>query len=251
MNRDEARQFLLLYRPGSADATDPQVAEALALAKNDAELARWLDAYGVQQQILRAKFRQAAPPAGLKEQIISEHAARRKIISSRRRFALAAAAALLMVCAGLWLRQNPSSADNVLASYQARMVRDALTGYAMDLETNSLAPLRAYLAQRQSPADFVLPAGLQNALLTGCAVEKWQGANVTLICFRTGQPLRPGESSDLWLFVVNRGSVKAAPQSTTPELTKVNRLMTATWVDGDKLYLLGVAGNEQTIRAYL
>ena len=40
MNHDEARQILLLYRPGTADAEDPQIAEALALAKREPELAR-------------------------------------------------------------------------------------------------------------------------------------------------------------------------------------------------------------------
>jgi hypothetical protein len=74
---------------------------------------------------------------------------------------------------------------------------------------------------------------------------------VSLICFRTGKPLRPGESSDLWLFVVDRNSLPDAPRSKTPKLAKVNRLMTATWAEGDKVYLLGVAGDEQTIRAYL
>ena len=38
MNRDEAKIILLLYRPGTADAGDPEVAEALTLAKNDPEL---------------------------------------------------------------------------------------------------------------------------------------------------------------------------------------------------------------------
>ena len=33
MNRDEAKNILLLYRPGTADAEDPQIAEALALAE--------------------------------------------------------------------------------------------------------------------------------------------------------------------------------------------------------------------------
>ena len=44
--------------------------------------------------------------------------------------------------------------------------------------------------------------------MTGCAIEGWQNAKVSMICFRTGKPLRPAEQSDLWLFVVDRASVK-------------------------------------------
>jgi hypothetical protein len=249
VNVTEAKHILLLYRPRSVDANGPQVAAALSLAKQDVELARWLAEHCARQETLRAKFRQIEPPAGLKEQIISEHAASQRMVFWRRPLALAAA--VVLVCVSLFLLRSQSSSGNDLATYRGRMVRAALTGYAMDLQTNNMANLRAYLAQRQAPADFALPPGLQNVTVTGCAVEKWQRANVTLICFRTGKPLPPGESSDLWLFVIDRDSLKHAPKSRTPELAKVNRLITATWVEGAKVYLLGVAGNEQTIRDYL
>jgi len=72
-----------------------------------------------------------------------------------------------------------------------------------------------------------------------------------MICFRTGKPLPPGEQSDLWLFVIDRDLVKNAPSAGPPQLAKVNQLITATWTQGDKLYLLGTEGDEQTIRKLL
>lgn len=251
MNRDDIKQILLLYRPGTADADDPQIAEALALAKSDAELARWLEEHCGRQSALRAKFRQITPPAGLLEQINSEHAANARAVSWRRPLALALAAIIILGCASFLLLRSQASSENDLTQFRSRMVRMALTGYAMDLETNNMAPLRAYLAQRNAPSNYALSPKLQAATVTGCAVKKWQGANVSLICFRTGEPLAAGESSDLWLFVADRGALKNASPSKMPQLAKVNRLMTATWVQGDKLYLLGVAGDEETIRAYL
>ena len=80
MNRDEAKTILLLYRPGTADAADPQTAEALALAKGDPELASWFETHCARQFVIGEKFRQIAVPAGLKEQIISEQAAQEKNI---------------------------------------------------------------------------------------------------------------------------------------------------------------------------
>ncbi len=56
MNRDEAKNILLLYRT-EADAADPQIAEALALAKSDAELSRWFVEHRATQNALREKFR--------------------------------------------------------------------------------------------------------------------------------------------------------------------------------------------------
>jgi len=87
--------------------------------------------------------------------------------------------------------------------------------------------------------------------VTGCAIESWQGMKVSMICFSTGKPLAPGEQGDLWLFVVDRAAVKNTPSAGPPRLARVNQLMTAVWTQGDKLYLLGTQGDEQTLRRYL
>ncbi|MEI9963132.1 MAG: hypothetical protein WDM76_19080 [Limisphaerales bacterium] len=108
----------------------------------------------------------------------------------------------------------------------------ALRGYAMDLTTNDAAQIRAWLAENHAPADYALPAALQKADLVGCGVQSWENAKVSMICFRTGKPLPPGEQSDLWLFVIDRASVKNAPASKTPQFSKVNRLITAVWMQG-------------------
>jgi len=87
--------------------------------------------------------------------------------------------------------------------------------------------------------------------MTGCAIEDWQGTKVSMVCFRTGKPLPPGEQSDLWLFVIDRSRVKQAPPDGSREFVRINRLQMVTWTEGDKLYLLGVKGDEQTLRQYL
>jgi hypothetical protein len=45
--------------------------------------------------------------------------------------------------------------------------------------------------------------------------------------------------------------VNNAPPAGPPQLAKVNQLITAIWSQGDKLYLLGTEGDEQTIRRLL
>lgn len=252
MNRDEAKAILLLYRPGTTDDADPQIAEALAAVKGDAELDRWFEEHCARQNSLRENLRKIVPPTGLREQIISEHRARRKVIFLRRNLALAAVAMIgaLLGFAIFWVPKSPAP-ENTFAMYQRKMAGIALRGYGMDLTTDDAAKIRAYLAQRSAPADFVLPAGLQNAELTGCAVEGWQGAKVSMICFRSGRRLPPGQQNDVWLFIVNGGVVKNAPASTTPELSKVNRLATASWTKNGNLYFLGAMGDEQTIRKLL
>jgi len=252
VNLNEAKTILLLYRPGTADAEDPQIAEALALAKQTPELARWLAEQTARQTQLRGQFRHLPVPPGLKEQILAEVVAPDRIIpwSPRRWLAAAAALVLLGGLAALWSTRHPS--DDTLDIFQNRMAGIALRAYGMDLTTNQPEPIRAYLAQNHAPADYALPAGLPKTGVIGCAIEGWQNSKVSMICFRTGRPLAPGQASDLWLFVVDRSTVKDAPVSgAPPRIGAVNRLTTATWAQGGRVYLLGVVGDPALLQKFL
>jgi hypothetical protein len=148
MNRDDAKNILLCYRPNTVDTVDPQVTEALSLVKQDAELADWFNELGTRQEILRSKFRQIQAPAGLKEQIISEQAARERIVILRRNTLFTALAAALVALLTLTIfRHQPPGNDKTLAFYRSQMVEVALRGYAMDLATDNPAQIRDYLKQ--------------------------------------------------------------------------------------------------------
>ncbi len=252
MNVNEAKNILLPYRPGTADAEDPQIAGALALAQRLPELARWLEQQDAHQAAVRARFRQISVPEGLKQQILSEQPARQLLPRHRPRLAVASAlaAVLLMVAvAGVWRLCHPGA--NSLAAYRSQMIGLAQSGYCLDLLTNSPTEIRSYLAEHRVPSDLVLPAALQTAELVGCTVQGWQQTRVAMVCFRTGRPLPTTHSSDLWLFVVPRTSVQDAPEPGQRRFTTVNGLTTAVWVDGDKVYLLGTAGSESTLQQFL
>ena len=251
MNVNEAKIVLLSYRPETVEAADPQIAAALALAQRDPELARWLADQSAQREALRAQFRRLPAPAGLKEQIISEQAARERLDHRRSRLTAAALVGIILL-AGLtmfWTLSHPR--EDMLEAYRNQMVGIALNGYGMDFLTNNPTELRAYLAQHQAPADYVLPASLQKAAVVGCAVQGWQQQKVSMLCFRTGRPLPANQSSDLWLFVVPRALIKDAPESGQPRFATVNGLITAVWAQGDEVYLLGTAGAESVLQQFL
>jgi hypothetical protein len=253
VNRDEAKDILLLYRQHNpADEQDPLIIEALALAKGDPELASWLEMHCARQFVLRDKFRQIPVPEGLKEQIISEHAAGRRAPLRRRQLALAAALVLVMVftLTAVWLNHRPTP-DDTLPVFQSQMAAVALRGYAMDFLSDDAGKIQDYLKAKNAPADYSLPTPLARAVKSGCAVEGWQDRKVSLICFRTGRPLPPGMASDLWLFVVDQQSVKDAPAGSAPQIATINRLVTATWTRDGKLYFLGLEGGPADLRKFI
>ncbi|MGD0093468.1 MAG: hypothetical protein ABSE73_26440 [Planctomycetota bacterium] len=102
MNSSQAKEVLLLYRPSTADAADPQIAEALELAGRDPELGSWLEQHRAFQKAMRAKFQQIEAPAHLKASLLIRGAAQPKAIPLpawwRRPIWLTAAAAVLVLC---------------------------------------------------------------------------------------------------------------------------------------------------------
>ncbi len=255
MTSQEARAILSLYQPGRADANDPEYLEALARMRQDPELQAWFEDHCAVQAALRARFRQIGVPEGLREQILSERRSwlfHKRLRRSAALVVVAAAIAVLVSVAALWFGSTtPPSEELNFDLYRNRMVSAVLREYRMTLETNSPTAIRAYLARNQSPADYVLPKGLANVANTGCGLLNWQSKPVSMICFLTGRPLRPGEKADLFLFVVDRDAVPDAPSGSATQITEVNSLMTATWTEGRKVYVLATEGDAELIRQYL
>jgi len=234
VNRSEAKQVLLLYRPATADAADPQTAEALALARQDAELGRWFEQHRAFQKAMRAKFRQIEVPAHLRTSLLIRVAAPPQVLPPRtwwrRPVWLSAALAVLLLLglAGLWLK--PRVPDR-FANYQARMVSQALREYRMDLVTQDMQQLRQFMAARGSPADYRLTQGLERLQLTGGGLLTWRSHPVSMVCFDRG------DKQMLFLFVMKRSAVKDPPPE-TPQLARVRDMATASWSRGDNTYVL-------------
>jgi hypothetical protein len=243
MTQSEAKQILLLYRPGTADALDPQVAEALELARHDPELGQWFEQDCDFQKGMRAKFRQIKVPAHLKDRILASQKIIRPPVWWQSPVWLAAAASVMLLIglAGVWLR--PRASDR-FTNFQARMVSTALREYRMDVITNDMHQVRQYLADKGGPSDYDVTKSLSQLQLTGGGLLRWRSHPVSMVCFDRG------DKQMLFLFVMKRSAVKDPP-SETPQVAKINELLTASWSRGDKTYVLAGPEEPDFIRKYL
>jgi hypothetical protein len=251
VNNHEARQILALFRPTTADEQDPFFDEARQLAKTDPELARWMDEHCEAYLALRQKFQAIPIPPGLKEQIISERKIHRPFFPSYFLPALAAAAAVALLVSlilGFWPFHGRTDR---FAAYRKRMTESALRSYGMDYLESDPVRIRNFLKQRHSPADYALPTGLKTSATVGCVLSSWDGHPVSMICFKSGRPLLPGEQSDLWLFVIDSKSVANAPPPGAPVFARVNKATTASWSEGDKSYLVAAVGDQAFLQKYV
>ena len=263
MNNEEARKILALYRPGTADQTDPSFKEALERAKPrcgaggrqdkpEPELGRWFQEHCSSYLSIQAKFLKIPTPPGLKDRILAEVRTPVRKVVLFRPMDLLRAAAVLALCLSLaaWFWRSHGREDD-FNTYRSRMARTAMQPYGMDLQSHDLQSINAFLAGRKAPTDYVLPEGMLKAQPVGCAALQWQGQPVSMICFHSGQPLPAGEKTDLWLFIVDQSSVRNGPAARPAIVARVKKLMTAAWTQGGKTYVLAAAGDEEFLRKYL
>ena len=233
MNRAQAKEILLLYRPGTRDAEDPQIIEAVDLARQDPELATWFEQHQAFQSAMRAKLREIQAPEHLKLAILAGHKVIRPPVFWQRPLWLAAAAlfAVFFGLAVFWLK--PSIPDQ-FTHYRENMVSAAVRMYGMDLVTNDMSQLRLLFAQKGAPADYNLTQGLARLDLKGGGLLRWRGNPVSMVCFDNGG------SKMLFLFVLKRSALKDPPPASTSkaEVAQVDGLMTASWTRGNDTYLL-------------
>lgn len=239
MNSEQAKEILMRYRPGTADATDPEFAEALAEVRRNEELGHWFEKHCLAQEALRVAFKKIPVPEGFQAQIISERPVGmlQKPISLRLAAGVSLAAVILITSflyARQWLHHREAIG---FKAFSQQMVATALSDYGMTA-SGDLEKIRATLAEQHAPADYQLPAMLKKLTPTGCAVLSWDGRAVSMVCFRSGQPQTQSRSSNTWLVVAKGKPLPGTPKETVPQITLVNDLPTATWTAGGTTYLL-------------
>jgi len=252
VNSEQAKEILTLYRPGTADSSDPEFSGALGQAKRDPELGHWLEQHCAVYERTREKFRQIQVPPGLKEQILSE----RKIHTTMQvRLKVALAVATFAVALGLGvligtIRFTPRE-DLTFTGFRNRMARTVSRGSypPMDLVTSNLESIQKYLADK-GRGGYSLPPTLQKTQTTGCALLSWQNNPVTMICFSSSQNKIP-TTPDLFLFIVARNQVPDAPQGAPAQYTQLDKLTMATWSSGDKTYILGTLSGKNLLQSVL
>jgi hypothetical protein len=226
------------------DEGDPRMAEALLLAQQDPELAQWFEAHCRFYLAMRAKLNQIPVPADLRAKILRGEAVRRGRVLELRRFLapLAAAAMVILLGAAVWSLKSRMRGQ-VFADGRERIVKQAERGYSMKAGTN-LTQIHDFLVANSFP-DYTLTKPLANLAGLGCAKVDWRGRKVSMVCLLTKQ------NQELFLFVMDRANLGNVPGAGKTEFTRIQKLMTASWTRGDKVYILAGPGEEADLKAYL
>ncbi|MEP6685357.1 MAG: hypothetical protein ABJB22_01160 [Verrucomicrobiota bacterium] len=249
MNNREAQFVLSAYRPGGQDAADPQFSEALAQARRDPVVERWFKDSTAFDRAVTEKLCAVEVPAGLRESILAGG----KVSHPSRwakpfvRWAIAAAVVLGAIAGSLVLRE--AAKPPRLAAWQTNALGQisALTkGHSkFDAESRNQSELVAWLRANHAPVAQTVPQNLGKLASLGCKTFSWEGQPVSVICFMR-------EDGGLVHLVV---TTPATPMRTgterQPQIVTEGPWTTATWRDGETVYMVALEGSREQLRYLL
>lgn len=244
MDKEEAKFILSACRPGDQDAEDSQFQEALELARTDEELGAWLEREKALDTAISAQLLKSPVPEDLRDSLLAGHRLVRVPFRKRRAGILAAAAAvvLLLASGAAWLRIQQG-----FTGYRSAMVQTLEQLDSLDMRSDEVREIRAWLTERHGHADFQIPESISKLSGLGCRILEWRGHKVTLICFKDSE----SKLHDVvHLLVLDRDALPNPPEAPTPRYAQVGNLATAGWSDRNHTYVLAGHGKSDNLKKF-
>src|SRR5579883_2700242 len=238
MDIREAKEILGRYQPGETTLGDPQLGEALEMARRDPQLGEWL----AKHRAAQADNGGVATAAGPGQSAEAAKDDGEHLIPFNKPALIMIGLALAIVLAALLgpLLFGPKPKDP-FTSYRDRMARLVQRAYPMKSAVTDQAQIREYFRTNGGPVDFPLPRNLEKLPGKGCAVFTWNSHPVALMGFDSG-----GTNMNLYLFITPRSTFGKVPITTHPDYARVGRLLTASWIVGNRIYVLA-GTNDQAV----
>jgi hypothetical protein len=249
MDNREAKFILNAYRPGGQDASDPRFAEALGQVRRDPILQRWFDESVAFDAAMTEKLSATPVPSYLRESILAGvKVTRAPQWKNRWRKWAIAAAVILSATLGVLIWHNARPAP--VAGWQLQALDAILSSIArneshFDLISRNPAELVTWLRANHAPAGKTLPQNLNKLPSIACKTFFWHGKPVSLICFTLP------EGRAIHLVIANASAKSDRAIKHKAKVIQQGNWATATWREGDMVYMLALEGSRDELRPYL
>jgi len=248
MDNREAKFILSAYRPGGQDASDSRFSEALEQARRDPMLEQWLRDSVTFDAAITERLSAVEPPPDLRENILAGvKVSRVPHWKNRLRKWTIAAALILGATLGslIWHSARPGHLagwQNAALGVISSLVRQQSS---FDAQSHDTGELLAWLRANHAPAAQKLPDNLAKLSSLGCKTFSWNGTPVSVICFvrKNGELIH--------LVTINARATVDRTRRQEANLVQRGGWATATWREGDRVYMLALKGSRDQLRSYL
>lgn len=252
MDNARARAILSAYRTGEAETDEPRFQEALAATEADPALAQWWEEQQDFDRVIAAKLQDTEVPRQLKAQIMARKQRNARQADSlvrnswKRGVLLAAAAAIVALAVVFSTWRGAYQPATSLADYRDEMVSFVRLDPPLDVKSSDVSRLTAFLKEQGAPAEINLPPKLRQLEAAGCRRLRFRGEEVALICFKRG------DGQLVHLFAIDKKAfAKLGRNRSDPEFAAEQNWSTASWTEGDHVYLLVTQGSRELLQEYV
>ena len=179
MNTKEAEFLLAGLRSEDRVVDDPQLAEALDLAKSDPELKQWVKEQQELDQVISENLRDIALPADLLPSIM----AGTKMTQTRRKqphpiktvALMAALLAILIALISVYQVQSGSISD-----FSTAMIDEIEQLDSFEYLSSNQDEIRDWLEAHSGSSQFQVPTGMEGFDTAECHLFEWKGRRASL-----------------------------------------------------------------------
>lgn len=245
MDNREAKFILNAYRPGGQDASDPRFSEALKQVRHDPILERWFSESTAFDMAVAEKLRAIEVPPDLRDSILAGVKVSRPLRLPFVKWAIAAALISMAILGSLiWHNTRPAHLarwQNEALDVVSSLVRNESS---FDAQSHNASELVAWLGANHAPAAQTLPQNLDRLESLGCKTFSWAGKTVSVICF-----MRP-HGGLIHLVTMNASTASERAIKREAKFVQQGDWATATWREGDMIYMLATEGSVNQLRPY-
>ena len=242
MNNNEAKFLLCAYRPGGRDADDPAFAGALAQARQDPALGAWFAREQSFDTVMTTQLGSIAPPAGLREAILTGASVSRASHESRRWpvwLALAASVTLLLGAGAMWRMRSAKQMDPLTAFilHDAQFEKHGGHGEAV-------SDLERVLENPATRLASGLPVDFAKLRTTGCRTLSFSGHDVLEVCFGRG-------GSEFHIYMARSADFPQIASTVGPRIMKQDGWSAMQWADAQHVYVVASSADPVALRSLL
>lgn len=264
MERHRIIQILESYRPGEGLEADPEVQEALELAKNDADFAAIRDEITAFDKAFGEKLRSIDVPSDLLDKILvaAEEQDKVEAFPEQKKkdifhwfhpAAFAAAAAIILLLAlsfTFWSPPGNVPATDRVMTAGINPVLQIANGLYENLSPSFKSQERTeiveYLKAQGGTVPVSLPQGFSWDHTFACDVVDVDGIKVSLICF-----LGPDMKNAMHLFTFRKSDFPEVEMTPRPAFRKASQSTSAAWTSEEDIHVLYSDGGEKNLRTLL
>ena len=247
MKIERAKELLSGNARNPGEELEKEITEALEMLESSPELQDWMETQEQMDPILKNAINQAPIPDGLEEELLATVGVKVKPIRTSRWLGWGSAVAAIILFGIVIFRVTPQG-ERVIQEIQVKasgispdsfnQFRDGMAYYVrkvyfqLDHVTKDINSIENWLIDNDAPVFEAIPGELLALNPIGCKELKWQGKDVSLVCFHTE------DGNIIHLFIMERSTADSGAFSDIRSVAVSHDLETGGWVSDEKVYLL-------------